>query len=175
MLNVHCWKQGLLTLSSKKGAFVINFFKELKGTINYLANIDEQVQENDLLEQIFNSFPKNYESLMSTLIYHLNSLPTFGELIGILLHDETKKEIMGKKVKNENLFFKTRFNKAKIHGHKKNWKISGAKWKGGYNHLNYCTLICENVFYQVSFMSLLHFNFQIYNHSHYGQVYLLPK
>lgn len=65
-------------------------------------------------------FLKNYESLTSTLIYHLDNLPTLGELIWILLHYETKKEITGKKVENEVLFFKTRFNKAKIHGHKKN-------------------------------------------------------
>ncbi len=96
---------------------MIIFFKELKDTIDLLTNIDEQVQE-DLVGQIFNSFPKNYESVTSTLIYHLNNLPTLGELIGILLHNETKKEIVGKKVKNEVLFFKTRFNKAKIHGHK---------------------------------------------------------
>jgi hypothetical protein len=57
---------------------------------------------------------------MSILIYHLNNLPNLGELIGILLHNETNKEIMNKKVKSEVFFLKTRFNKAKIHGHKKN-------------------------------------------------------
>jgi hypothetical protein len=40
-------------------------------------------------------------------------LPTLNDLIGVLLHDEAKKELKGKRTKNETLFLKTKFGKVK--------------------------------------------------------------
>jgi hypothetical protein len=42
---------------------MVDFFKELKDTINQLTNIGELKQDHDVVEQIFNSLLKSYELL----------------------------------------------------------------------------------------------------------------
>ncbi len=86
--------------------------KQLKDIINQLVNIGKVVCEKDLMEQILNFLPKNMESLSNILLYWFE-FPTFNDLIGILLHDEAKKELRRKRTKNETFFFKTKFGKVK--------------------------------------------------------------
>lgn len=76
------------------------FLTQMKEIINQLANIKETIVEKDLIEQILNSLLDKMESLSIALIYHFD-LPTLNDLIGIFLHDEVKKELRGKKTKNE--------------------------------------------------------------------------
>jgi len=52
-------------------------------------------------------FPKSYEPLVNTLIYH-TKLPNFNELVKILFHDEVKEKIHGMKTEHEVLFTKSK-------------------------------------------------------------------
>jgi hypothetical protein len=60
-------------------------------------------------------------------------LLTLNDLIGILLHDEAKKEVKGKKTENETLFLKTKFDKVKNQHEKNNHKGPDTKCEGNYN------------------------------------------
>jgi hypothetical protein len=73
------------------------------------------------------------ESLSTTLIYRYN-LRALNDLTWILLHDKAKKELWGKKTKNELFFIKSKFNKAKLYQFDKNMhKGLAIKREGNYN------------------------------------------
>jgi hypothetical protein len=91
----------------------------MKEIINQLASIEETIAEEDLVEQILNFLPKNMESLSTILIYIFNLFYLNG-LIKILLHDEAKEELKGKKIENGTFLIKSKFNKAKLHQYDKN-------------------------------------------------------
>jgi hypothetical protein len=94
-----------------------------------LAIIREVVPKKDLVEHILNFLPKSMESLSNILLYW-SKLPTLNDLIGILLHDEAKKELKGKKTKNEALLFNTKFGKIKNQHEKNNHKGPITKHEG---------------------------------------------
>jgi len=91
----------------------------MKEIINQLANIGETIVEEDLVEQILNFLPKSMESLSTILIFSFNLFHLNG-LIRILLHDEAKEELKGKKIENGTFLIKSKFNKAKLHQYDKN-------------------------------------------------------
>jgi hypothetical protein len=125
-------KTKLTNFLLKERKFVINFMKQLKNSINQLVNIGEMVPKKDIVEQILNSLPKNMESLSNILLYR-SKLPTFNDLIRILLHDEAKKELRGKRTKNEALFLKTEFGKVKNWHEMNNHKGLITKHEGNCN------------------------------------------
>ncbi len=59
------------------------------------------------------------ESLSTILIYCSNFLNLNG-LTRMLLHDEAKEELKGKKIENATFLIKSKFSKAKLHQYDKN-------------------------------------------------------
>lgn len=57
-----------------------------------MVNIRETICEDELVEQILVALLENYETLVDMLIYGIK-LPNLNGIIGILFHDESKKEI----------------------------------------------------------------------------------
>jgi hypothetical protein len=57
-----------------------------------LVNIGETICEDELVEQILVTLLENYKALVNMLIYGIK-LPNLNGIIGILFHNEAKKEI----------------------------------------------------------------------------------
>jgi hypothetical protein len=63
-----------------KGRLVVEFFEQVKNLMNKLVNIGEIVFEDELVEQILVSLPKNHKALVNMLTYQATML-NLNELI----------------------------------------------------------------------------------------------
>jgi len=61
------------------------------------------VPKKDLVEHILNFLPKSMESLSNILLYW-SKLPTLNDLTGILLHDEARRNLKGRRPRMKHSF-----------------------------------------------------------------------
>lgn len=76
--------------------FFLEFVTDL---LNQLADLGEKIVDDVVMEMVLNTLPKSYEYYVQAILSQ-QVMPTLYELTSKLLHEETKRELCGKKQKD---------------------------------------------------------------------------
>lgn len=82
-----------------------DFLHHLKELINKLACVGVRIIDAEVVEHVLMALRESYEGLVNTLMYR-PALPTVVELTGILMQDDLRREIKGKRNNGEALLVK---------------------------------------------------------------------
>lgn len=95
----------LTNLKMEKGTSMSLFLQSLKELLNEFSCIGEIIPDSKVVEQVLMAFPESLEGLVNTLMYR-PSLLSVSELTVILMQDDQRREIKGKKSDGEVLIIR---------------------------------------------------------------------
>lgn len=97
--------QKLYNMKINMGTSVNDFIWDIKDVVTQLASVGEVIQEEKMVQVMLGALPNSSESFIEGLLTQ-DQLPSFGNLVGKLLLDETTREFKSGKRENEALMLR---------------------------------------------------------------------